>query len=266
MSNITNEPTTQTNFEDNLQALQQDGFLLIPQVLDQQTIDQWNQRLYDLYEKKEYDINNSVGNVAFDRLLGVEPEMSNALLGHPSVAPYLKAILGKQCQVRSMRAHLNPAAYHQEWHMDFYDYYYQIEKAEASNPAMALCMNTTFYLTDNTPDRARLTFLKDYIARPIPDSLIPYLHYTDDREDPFQKWCDEQEHVDLHPMAGDVVIFYSHVPHQGAKLGPDPEGEIRGNIVFHYQQNPMYPGIRFVSNPQFTLDTLGYAGTFPFVD
>ena len=63
---------------------------------------------------------------------------------------------------------------------------------------------------------------------------------------------------------GDLVLFYSHVPHQGAKIGEDPEGEIRANIVLHYQQNPMFPGISFVSNPQFALDTLGYAGTFPF--
>lgn len=31
-----------------------------------------------------------------------------------------------------------------------------------------------------------------------------------------------------------------------------------------YQQNSMFPGIRFVSNPQFALEMLGYAGTFPF--
>lgn len=47
-------------------------------------------------------------------------------------------------------------------------------------------------------------------------------------------------------------------------MGPDPEGEIRANIVLKYQQNPMFPGIRFVSDHLFTLDTLGYAGAFPF--
>lgn len=150
--------------------------------------------------------------------------------------------------------------------MDFYDYYYQTEKAEAEQPARALCMNTTFYLTDNTPKRARLTFVKDYLERPVPEELVPYLHYTEDRSDPFQVWCDNAERVDLHPMAGDMVLFYSHIPHQGAKISADPAGEIRANIVVHYQQNPMFPGINFVSNPQFTLDTLGYAGTFPFAE
>ena len=28
----------------------------------------------------------------------------------------------------------------------------------------------------------------------------------------------------------------------------------------------MYPGIKFVSSPDFTLETLGYAGTFPFAE
>ena len=65
-------------------------------------------------------------------------------------------------------------------------------------------------------------------------------------------------------MAGDAVVFYSHIPHQGAKTGEDKPGKTRANIVLHYQQNPMFPGIRFVSTPQFTLDQLGYAGTFPF--
>lgn len=49
-------------------------------------------------------------------------------------------------------------------------------------------------------------------------------------------------------------------------MGPDPEGEIRANIVLHEQMNTMYPAIWFLSNPQFMLETLGYAGTFPFAD
>lgn len=250
----------------NLTTLKRDGFLLIPNALDKETVERWKTILYALYDRGAYEISNGVGNVAFEKLLALEPEMARALIGHESVAPYLRTILGRQCQLRSLRAHVNPAAYHQEWHMDFYDYYYQEAKADAEIPARALCMNTTFYLTDNAPDRARFTFVKGYLDRPVPDDLIPYLRYTEDRDDPFQVWCDNQELAHLYPMAGDVVIFYSHIPHQGAKIGPDPEGEIRANIVLHYQQNPMFPGIKFVSNPQFTLETLGFAGTFPFAE
>ncbi len=251
-------------YTQQLEALKRDGFVVIPNALDHDTIEQWKTILYGMYRRGEYEISNGVGNVAFEKLLALQPTLSRELIGHASAAPYLQAIMGKQCQLRSLRAHVNPADYTQEWHMDFYDYYYQTEKAEAEQPAQALCINTTFYLTDNTPERGRLTFVKGYLERPVPDELIPYLRYTEDRDDPFQVWCDNAERVDLHPMAGDMVLFYSHIPHQGAKLGPDPDGEIRANIVLHYQQNPMFPGIKFVSNPQFTLDTLGYEGTFPF--
>lgn len=252
--------------QENLTKLEENGFLLIEKALDETTVEKWKQILYDLYDREAYEINNSVGNVAFEKLLALQPEMAKALMGHASVAPYLKTILGKQCQLRSLRAHVNPRAYLQEWHMDFYEYWYQAEKSEAKHPAIGLCMNTTFYLTDNKPEQGRLTFIKEFFKKAIPDEMRQHWGYTDDRNNPFQKWCDAQPHVDLHPMAGDVVLFYSHIPHQGAKTGPDAPGQHRANIVLHYQQNPMFPGIKFVSNPQFTLDQLGYKGTFPFVE
>ena len=256
--------STAENIQEGIDQLNHDGFLLIPGALPIELVEKWKSSLYALYDRGAYEISNGVGNVAFEKLLALEPELTGELIGHDSVAPYLRGILGKQCQLRSLRAHVNPAAYLQEWHMDFSDYYYQVEKSEAQRPAQSLCINSTFYLTDNTPDRARLTFVRDYLDRPIPEELLPFVRYTEDRNDPFQRWCDEQELVHLHPMAGDAVVFYSHIPHQGAKIGPDPEDEIRANIVLHYQQNPMFPGIKFVSTPQFTLETLGYAGTFPF--
>ena len=252
--------------QERLEQLNRDGFILISNALSMERVEQWKSALYALYDRGAYEISNGVGNVAFEKLLALEPELAGELIGHESVAPYLQAIMGKQCQLRSLRAHVNPAAYRQEWHMDFYDFYYQAEKAEAQNPTQSLCVNSTFYLTDNTPERARLTFVKNYLDRPVPEELMPFLRYTEDRNDPFQRWCDEQELAHLHPMAGDAVVFYSHIPHQGAKTGPDPEGEIRANIVLHYQQNPMFPGIKFVSDSQFTLETLGYAGTFPFAE
>ena len=80
----------------------------------------------DLHRRGLNEIDNSVGNVAFESLLRHAPARSRLLVGHPSVAPYLRAILGRQCQLRSLRAHLNPRAYRQEWHMDFTDYQYQV--------------------------------------------------------------------------------------------------------------------------------------------
>ncbi len=255
---------SQTGLANNLAKLNRDGFLLIPQALDAASVAQWKAILYGMYARGEYEIKNGVGNVAFEKLLALQPDLAKQLLGQANVAPYLKTMLGKQCQLRSLRAHVNPSGYTQEWHMDFYDYYYQAEKSEAQSPAIALCMNTTFYLTDNSPARGRLTFVKGYLDKPVPAELRPYLRYTEDRNDPFQRWCDEQELVHLYPKAGDAVLFYSHIPHQGAKYGQDPADDMRANIVLHYQQNPMYPGISFVSDPQFALSTLGYKGTFPF--
>jgi hypothetical protein len=250
--------------EEQLQQLKRDGFLLIRNALSPELVAFWKGILYDLYDQGEYQIRNGVGNVAFEHLLALQPERARELIAHPSTAPFLRTVLGKQCQLRSLRAHVNPGEYTQEWHMDFYDYYYQVEKAGAEQPLIGVCMNATFYLTDNTPERGRLTFVKNYFDRPVPDHLRPHLRYTEDRSDPFQRWCDEQDREDLHPMAGDAVVFYSHVPHQGAKFGIDAAGDMRANIVLHYQQNPMFPGIKFVSESQFTLETLGYRGTFPF--
>ncbi len=252
--------------EENLAKLKRDGYVLVKNALSNDEINDWKQVLYGLYAEGKYEIKNGVGNVAFEKLLALQPEQSRALLAHPNTAPYMRAILGKQCQVRSLRAHVNPGAYTQEWHMDFYDFYYQAEKAAGEQTIVGTCMNTTFYLTDNTPERGRLTFVKGYLDKPVPESLRANLRYTEDRNDPFQRWCDEQTREDLHPMAGDAVVFFSHIPHQGAKFGIDAEGQMRANIVVHYQQNPMFPGISFVSDSQFTLNTLGYRGTFPFAE
>ena len=100
-----------------LADLERDGFLLVPGALDAETVAAWKHRLYDLHRRGLNEIDNSVGNVAFESLLKLEPELSRALVGHPSVAPYLKTFLGRQCQLRSLRAHINPRAYRQEWHI-----------------------------------------------------------------------------------------------------------------------------------------------------
>jgi len=257
--------TTTTAPPTDLKQLEADGFLLIPGALDEQTVELWRECLYRRYERKQYDGHNSVGNVFIETLLKDEPGLTRPLIGHPSAAPYLRGFLGKQCQLRSLRAHLNPEAYTQEWHMDFPGYWDQQEVAGGKAAIRGLAMNTTFYLTDNTPERGRFTFLTGYGNRSVPEEFKPHTGYTTDRTNPFQRWCDQQPHVDLHPMSGDAVVFFSHVPHQGAKLADEPGGVIRANVVLHYQQNPMFPGIAFVSHSQIALDALGFDGTFPFV-
>ena len=184
---------TPADFSKDLRHLNEQGFLLVEGALSADTVAQWQDVLYGMYERGEYEIDNSVGNVAFEKLLALQPDLADELIGHESVAAYLKAVLGRQCQLRSLRAHVNPRAYKQEWHLDFYDYHYQREKAEGDQPLVGLCMNTTFYLTDNPPERGRLTFLKNYFKQPIPDGMIQHMGYTDDRSNPFQTWCDNQD-------------------------------------------------------------------------
>ena len=250
--------------EAGIDQLERDGFALIRNALDAATVRAWRELLYRRFERQQYEAINSVGNCYIETLLKDEPALTKPLIGHASTAPYLKAFLGKQCQLRSLRAHINPGPYTQEWHMDFFDYWDQAERAGGRNPLVALCMNATFYLTDNTPDRGRLTFLNGYHRKPVPTELRPHSGYTTDPTNPFQAWCEAQPKTHLHPMAGDAVVFVSHIPHQGAKLGEDAPGQARCNVVLHYQQNPMFPGIRFVSIPRITLDAIGYDATFPF--
>ena len=108
-----------TDLEMQLDALDRHGYLLVRNALDEETVQAWRASLQRKYEREEWDISNEVGNVAFDHLLAQEPELARPMVGHPSVAPYLKAMLGRQCQLRSFRAHINPGAYTQEWHKDF---------------------------------------------------------------------------------------------------------------------------------------------------
>lgn len=256
--------TTDSDIARGVAKLEADGYLLVPNALDPALVQKWRECLYRRFEMKQYDGHNSVGNVYIESLLKDEPDLTRPLIGHASMAPFLKAFLGKQTQLRSLRAHLNPGPYTQEWHLDFYGYWDQEKSSGGSRALRGLAMNTTFYLTDNTPETGRLTFLNGYANRSVPEEFKSLWHYTNDRNNPFQAWCDKQPQTHLHPRAGDAVVFFSHVPHQGAKLADPPGSPIRCNVVLHYQQNPMYPGAYFVSRPNLTLDAIGYDATFPF--
>ena len=248
------------DLEDQLDALDQHGFLLVRNALAEEVALAWRECLVRRYEREEWDISNEVGNVAFDHLLEQEPELARPMVGHASVAPYLRAMLGRQCQLRSFRAHINPAAYTQEWHKDFG--YYWDASDEARHALRPLCINTTFYLTDNTPETGRLTFVDGFCHTALPEEIRELGGYNPDN--PFYQWCEKQEHTHLYPLTGDAVVFFSHIPHQGAKLEENSDAPIRCNVVLHYQQTPMFPGISFVSSPLPAMEALGYNGTFPF--
>ncbi len=47
------------SFEENLAQLERDGFLLLKNVLDMETVQKWRDSLYRRYERGEYDRRNS---------------------------------------------------------------------------------------------------------------------------------------------------------------------------------------------------------------
>src|SRR5262249_54416202 len=159
-------------------------------------------------------------NMWFDTLLDRMPEVFGPLVAHPSVRPYLDALYGPQCQLRSLRGHINPGPYLQEWHLDFYGYWRQNDRARYAVKATRL--NTTFYFQDNGPGLAHLTYVKNGHRIAPPDSVVRPNGWSVS-EAAFNTWADSLEHVTIYPKAGDAVLFFSHIPHRGAKEVDDLE-------------------------------------------
>ena len=66
----------------NLEFLQKNGFVIVKEALDKDQVSVWNDKLYSLYINQKYEINNTIGNVAFEKLLEIEPHLSRELIGH----------------------------------------------------------------------------------------------------------------------------------------------------------------------------------------
>ncbi len=232
-----------------LDELDAEGFIVVEGAMTPDETEHARQRVNYAREQGWEEGLNAVGNMWFDSLLDREPETYASFVGHARLRPYLEGLMGPQCQLRSLRAHINPGPYLQEWHMDFYGYWDEKRKAGASRYTVPpVGVNTTFYFQDNDPGLGHLTYVKrGHLVEP--DGLSPH-----DRPI-FEEWCDSQEHVVLHPKAGDAVVFLSHIPHRGGK---DDDTMERSNIVCHYQLTPMHERAWHVSRSR------GFAGTFPF--
>ena len=68
--------------EKNLEFLQKNGFVIVKEALDKDQVSVWKEKLYSLYINQKYEIKNTVGNVAFEKLLEIEPHLSRELIGH----------------------------------------------------------------------------------------------------------------------------------------------------------------------------------------
>ena len=235
--------------EARLDQLEREGFVLVEGALGSDEVELARGRINHAREMGWQEGLNEVGNMWFDTLLDREPEVFGRFVGHPSLRPILEGMMGPQCQLRSLRAHINPGPYLQEWHLDYYGYWIESRRAEKHRLAVPpVGINTTFYFQDNDPDTAHLKYVKrGHLREPV--GLDPL-----DRPE-FERWCEEQEHVVIHPKAGDAVVFLSHIPHRGAKFVDEME---RSNVVCHYQLTPMHDDAWHVSLPR------GYRGTFPF--
>lgn len=228
----------------NLATFEEKGWLLLPGALTPEETEQCRVSLNTARANGWEEGLNRVGNMWFDSLLERMPEVFSPLVGHSSVRPYLDALYGSQCQLRSLRGHINPGPYDQEWHLDFYGYWQQRDAAPYASRATGI--NTTFYFQDNGPGIARLTYVKGghRIAPPVERTHRGGWPLS---EDVFNEWCESLEHEVVYPKAGDCVIFFSHIPHKGSK---DDDAVERSNVVCHYQNNPFYENIPHVSRLQ----------------
>src|SRR4051812_45163193 len=181
----------------DLDHLEEHGWVVIPAALAPDEVASLREGLRRAQREGWAEGLNSVGNQWFDTLLERDPARFAPLVGHPGVRAHLDRLLGPQCQLRTLRAHLNPGPYTQEWHLDFYGYWHErraLARHRLAVPAVAV--NTTFYLQDNDPEFGRLTFVRGG-HRSEPPHLYPH------NPEQFERWCAAQPQDDVHPKAGD---------------------------------------------------------------
>ena len=100
--------------ESQLDQFEENGFFLVESALAPNEVKHLRQRINYAREQGWEEGLNAVGNMWFDSLLDREPQNYSSLVGHKNIRPHLEGMLGKQCQLRSFRAHINPGPYLQE--------------------------------------------------------------------------------------------------------------------------------------------------------
>jgi len=217
-----------------LRQLDRDGLLVLKGALDEKAINQFDTEIKEASEKGWASGRDASGNVWYDDFLARRKEVFEPLLYHPRWVRLLTALVGDQLQVRDMRIHENPGSYTQGWHMDFFGYWGQQRVTRRHRYGVnAIAFNVACYLQDNNVGEAQLAFVKNgHLIEP------PYLFPWEFPK--FAEWCEASEKIVINARAGDCVLFYSHIPHQGRKF---VDNKYRSNIVIHYQANPMHSNI-----------------------
>lgn len=242
-----------SDLDDRLNHLSRYGYVIIKGALSRSEYHLFADRIRELYQAGHDHGANDVGTIWFDDVLSVDPDLFGTLIAHRSVRRELQALAGSQLQLRSLRGHYYPGRYHQHWHMDFYGYWDQ--QGQGQIAAQGLALNTTFYFQDGGSNSSQLEFVTSgHLARPVGirrGAIVGTEHNE------FTRWCESQPRTVIYPQAGDCVLFYSHMPHRGLKTDPLSE---RSNVVCHYQVNPFYRGLWFLS------ETLGDSGIYPLAE
>jgi len=239
--------------QNRLNQLEENGFVVIEGALSHHEHTALAQKIRSLYQSGHDHGRNDVGTVWFDDVLDIEPGLFGDLILHKSVRQELTALAGHQLQLRSLRGHYYPGSYEQHWHMDFYGYWDQTEEGRLA--ARGVALNTTFYFQDGGPDTSHLEFVTGgHLRRP---ANVRRNAVIGTGQNEFTRWCESQPHTRIYPRAGDCVLFFSHIPHRGVKTDSASE---RSNVVCHYQLNPFYRGVWFLS------EALGDAGIYPLAE
>ena len=195
------------DMKDKLAQLQQEGFVLIEGALSPEETENIRQRINYAREQGWEEGLNAVGNMWFDTLLDREPDTYESLVGHSSVRPYLEGLMGKQCQLRSLRAHINPRSLSPRVAHGFL----RLLAGTAVCRGTSICDGTLSGLTRHTifrimpPGEGHLKFIKGgHLSEP------PHLYPLDRPK--FEAWCEAQEHVILYPKGGRLCRIYQSHP------------------------------------------------------
>lgn len=114
-----------SDLDDRLNHLSQHGYVVIEGALSRPEYRAFADRIKALYHAGHDHGANDVGTIWFDDVLSVDPDLFGILIAHRSVRQELRALAGRQLQLRSLRGHYYPGQYRQHWHMDFYGYWDQ---------------------------------------------------------------------------------------------------------------------------------------------
>jgi ectoine hydroxylase-related dioxygenase (phytanoyl-CoA dioxygenase family) len=212
--------------QDQVAAVENDGYAYFPQVLDADEVAQLRQAMDELKaDPAQYDrhqlpadngfLNKSINN-AFNRSLVFLP-----YLDRPEIIDLVEALLGNDCHCMGMTAWVTgPGRPDQTLHADWQPLTLPADIMQDPRVKIPVYITTAhFYLDDIDQEIG-------------PTNFVPGSHRAGRRPDGATSWQGAQEHSIL-CQAGDCVIFRSEVWHRGTANNSD---RVRYLLQVHYSQ------------------------------